>query len=133
MKKYDNFCGCLDVLKTSDRTMSAENEIYRTGVIGQFNLTFELAWKVLREVLLAHSVTAAQTGSPREILKLGFSVSFIDNEPSWIAMQRDRNNSVHIYSEEDISEITDRIFDVYIPLFVDFKGKMADKISEMEE
>lgn len=132
MKKYDNFCGSLEVLKKSDRKKTAEDEIYRTGVIGQFNLTFELAWKLLQEVLRAHSVAEAQSGSPREIIKLGFKVNFIDNEQDWLIMQRDRNSSVHIYNEEDINEILGHIFDIYIPLFSKFKEKMADKIREAE-
>lgn len=133
MKKYENFCRCLDTLKGSDRDMAAANEIYRTGVIGQFNLTFELAWKLLQEVLRAYSVSQAQSGSPREIIKLGFKVNFIDNEQAWIAMQRDRNSSVHIYNEEDINEIVKRIFDIYIPLFVDFERKMSERIRAVDE
>lgn len=133
MKKHENFCRCLDILKGSDRRLAAENEIYRTGVIGQFNLTFELAWKLLQEVLRAYSVSDAQSGSPREIIKLGFKVNFINHEQDWLSMQKDRNSSVHIYNEEDINEIIKRIFDVYIPLFEGFERKMAEKIKEIEE
>ena len=71
MKKLDNFSNCLTVLKNADFKMADNNEIYRTGVIGQFNLTFELAWKALQEVMKQHGVTDAQTGSPGEILQLG--------------------------------------------------------------
>ncbi len=132
MKKYDNFCGCFETLCKSDRKKAAEDEIYRTGVIGQFNLTFELAWKLLQAVLREYSVSEAHSGSPREIIKLGFKVGFIDDEKGWLMMQRDRNNSVHIYNEEDINEITDHIFEVYIPMFRVFKEKMAEKIREVE-
>ena len=45
-----------------------DDEIYRTGIIGQFNLTFELAWKALQQVLRVHGVVEAETGSPRENL-----------------------------------------------------------------
>ena len=50
------------------------------GVIGQFNITFELAWKLLQAVLLLHGVSQAQSGSPREIVKLGFKAGFISDE-----------------------------------------------------
>ena len=66
MKKLENFSNCLEVLKSADY-----NDIYRTGVIGQFNLTFELAWKALQEILKMHGADGAATGSPREILQLG--------------------------------------------------------------
>ena len=45
MKKLENFSNCLEVLKSADFEMADNNDIYRTGIIGQFNLTFELAWK----------------------------------------------------------------------------------------
>ncbi len=32
------------------------------GVIGQFNLTFELAWKALQAVLREHGAKSADTG-----------------------------------------------------------------------
>ena len=51
MKKLDNFSNCLAVLRKADFEFADENEIYRTGIIGQFNLTFELAWKALQEIL----------------------------------------------------------------------------------
>ena len=41
MKKLDNFSNCLDILKNADFEMANNDDIYRTGVIGQFNLTFE--------------------------------------------------------------------------------------------
>ena len=44
MKKLDNFTNCLAILADADFKMAETNDIYRTGVIGQFNLTFELAW-----------------------------------------------------------------------------------------
>ena len=51
MKKLDNFSNCLTILRNADFKLADNNDIYRTGVIGQFNLTFELAWKALQEIL----------------------------------------------------------------------------------
>ena len=47
MKKLENFNRCLDVLANADFD-KADDEIYRTGIVGQFTLTFELAWKAAR-------------------------------------------------------------------------------------
>lgn len=49
MKKLDNFTNCLDILTDADFRMAEMDDIYRTGIIGRFNLTFELAWKALQE------------------------------------------------------------------------------------
>ena len=59
--------------------MAETNDIYRTGVIGQFNLTFELAWKALQEIMRKHGVEDSSAGSPREILQLGYKFGFIDD------------------------------------------------------
>lgn len=78
MKKLDNYSSCLDVLRHADFEIAEENEIYRTGIIWQFNLTLELAWKALQEILKLHGAAGAETGSPREILQLGYKLGFFE-------------------------------------------------------
>ena len=68
MKKLDNFSNCLAILATADFKLAETNDIYRTGIIGQFNLTFELAWKALQEIMRKHGVVDSFSGSPCEIL-----------------------------------------------------------------
>ena len=86
MKKLDNFSNCLAVLRKADFEIADEKEIYRTGIIGQFNLTFELAWKALQEILKLHGAMEAETGSPREILQLGYKMGFLDDSAVWLSM-----------------------------------------------
>ena len=76
MKKFDNFSNCLNILKNADFAFAESNDIYRTGIVGQFNLTFELAWKALWEVLRLHGAAEAGTGPPREIPQLGYKFGF---------------------------------------------------------
>ena len=85
--------------------MADNNEIYRTGVIGQFNLTFELAWKALQAVLRTHGAEGSETGSPREILQLGYKLGFVNDSAVWIQMLKKRNTSVHIYDEDEVDEL----------------------------
>ena len=56
MKKLENFTNSLSILAEADFKLAESNDIYRTGIIGQFNLTFELAWKALQEIMRMHSV-----------------------------------------------------------------------------
>ena len=86
MKKLDNFTNCLAILSGADFKLAETNDIYRTGIIGQFNLTFELAWKALQEIMRMHSVEGAVTGSPREILQLGYKIGFINDSQVWLLM-----------------------------------------------
>ena len=133
MKKMDNFLNCLDVLKQADFSLAAENEIYRTGIVGQFNLTFELAWKALQQVLRVHGVQEAETGSPREILQLGYKVGFIEDASVWLLMLKKRNLSVHLYNEAEIDELLILIRDKFIPAFWQLGKTLQQKLAEVEE
>jgi nucleotidyltransferase substrate binding protein (TIGR01987 family) len=130
MKKFDNFINSLDILKDADFENANNNVIYRTGIIGQFNLTFELAWKALQEVLRIHGVGDAETGSPREILQLGYKVGFINDSEVWMLMLKKRNLSVHIYDEDEIDEMILMIRDSFIKAFVSLEDTLREKIND---
>ena len=132
MKKLDNFINCLTILANADFKMAETNDIYRTGVIGQFNLTFELAWKALQEIMRKHGVEDSSAGSPREILQLGYKFGFIDDSETWLLMLKKRNISVHIYNEEEVDELILLIRDSFIPAFTALKDTLARKLDEAE-
>ncbi|MDE6365797.1 MAG: nucleotidyltransferase substrate binding protein [Lachnospiraceae bacterium] len=132
MKKLDNFASCLNVLTNADFELADDNEIYRMGVVGQFNLTFELAWKALQAVLRLHGVEGAQTGSPREILQLGYRHGFIGDSVVWLTMLKKRNSLTHIYDEDEIDEMLLLIHDSFIPAFVVLVETLKKKLSEVE-
>lgn len=129
MKKIDNFSSCLDALKTADFKQAKENVIYRTGIVGQFNLTFELAWKALQAVLRAHNVSGAETGSPLSILKLAYRSGFISDSEVWILMHK-KNAASHEYSEEDIDTLIILIRDSFIPAFEKLLDMLVEKEAE---
>ena len=132
MKKLDNFSNCLAILKSADFKLADNNEIYRTGIIGQFNLTFELAWKALQETLKLHGVEEASTGSPREILQLGYKVGFVSDSSVWLLMFKKRNTSVHIYNEDEIDEMILLIRDTFLPAFTILEETLKAKLKEVE-
>lgn len=132
MQKLDNFSNCLLVLKNADFELANENDIYRTGVIGQFNLTFELAWKALQAVLREHGAQGAETGSPREILKLGYKLGFIDDAAVWLTMLKKQNIAAHIYEEDQIDDLLLLIRDSFIPAFMTLEKQLCEKLAEAE-
>jgi nucleotidyltransferase substrate binding protein (TIGR01987 family) len=132
MKKFENFSNCLKVLKKADFEQASESEIYRTGVIAQFNLTFELSWKALQEVLRIHGVEGADVGSPREILKLAYKVGFISDSATWLLMLKKRNLSVHVYNEEEADELVSLIRDSFISTFTVLEETLKAKIENTD-
>lgn len=133
MKKLDNFTNSLNVLKGADFALANDDEIYRTGVIGQFSLTFELAWKAVQAVLRLHGVGQAATGSPREILQLGYRYGFVDDAAVWLLMLKKRNATVHIYDEDEIDQILLLIRDSFIPAYVTLEAVLRKKLEEAGE
>lgn len=132
MRKIDNYTKCLDVLKKAEFARASDDEIYRMGVIGQFNLTFELSWKALQAVMRLHGVSGAESGSPRDMLKLGYSNGFISDSEIWLLMLNKRNDSIHIYDEEEIDELLILIRDSFIPAFEKLASVLVAKEKDAE-
>lgn len=80
-----------------------------------------------------HGVTDAQTGSPREILQLGYKLGFVDDAQVWLLMLKKRNTSVHIYNQEEIDEMLLLIRDSFIPAFLELERTLKKKLQEAEE
>ena len=131
MKKLDNFSSCLDVLRRADFEIAEENEIYRTGIIGQFNLTFELAWKALQEILKLHGAADAEIGSPMEILQLGYKLGFLNDSAVWMLMLKKRNVSMYLYNEDDLDEMILLVRDSFIPAFSALEKTLQEKLAEV--
>lgn len=86
-------------------------------MVGQFSFTVELAWKAMQAVLRLHSVSGAESGSPREIFKLACSVGFLDDDPVWLDMISARNSATHVYDENTARAIVSKIESAYVPAF----------------
>ena len=123
----------ISVLEKANFSNAYNDEIYRMGVIGQFNLTFELSWKALQAVMRLHGVNGAEIGSPREILKLGYANGFIEDSEVWLLMLSKRNENIHIYDDKAIDELIVMIRDSFIPAFRKLAEILKTKIDEVGE
>ena len=132
MKKYESFAGCLSVLEQADRELAAKNEIYRMGIIGQFNLTFELAWKSLKETLELYGVAEAATGSPREIFKAAYKLGWLKDEKVWLDMLKKRNVAIHVYDEERALTVMEMVFSTYIAALQDLREELGRRLAVAE-
>ena len=128
MKKLENFTNSLSILAEADFKLAESNDIYRTGIIGQFNLTFELAWKALQEIMRLHSVEGAEI----DALQLGYKIGFINDSEVWLLMLKKRNTSVHIYNEDEIDEMIMLIRDSFIPAFIVLRDMLVKKLDVVE-
>lgn len=93
--------------------------VVRDGVIQRFEFTTELAWKTIREYLLTQQVTGINT--PRAVLTEAFTIDLIADEEGWLQIMQDRNVTSHVYDEDDVHLIYNRIAQKHIVLFDDLQ------------
>ena len=80
-----------------------------------------------------HGAEWADTGSPREILQLGYKFGFVNDSAAWLIMLKKRNLSVHIYNEEEVDEMIVLIRDSFIPAFTELEKTLEKKLEQIDE
>lgn len=141
MKKLNNYCTAIDTLqKLSEydyNDYANGNElIYNnlvSGYINHFEITFELAWKLQKQILEYEGVSEAKTGSPRTILCLSKEFGLISDSKAWTDALSDRNDSSHIYNSEVIYKMRERIKTSYLPIFSDLVETSVEHIKRLYE
>jgi len=79
------------------------NQLEREGLTQQFEFTFELAWKTLKDYLDESGITLP-IGTPREVIKTAFAANIIYDGPLWLSMLDLRNLLYHTYDEQRFDE-----------------------------
>ena len=126
MKKFDNYKSNLAILSQAHNE-DLENEFIISGIIDKFFIQFELAWKVLKELLRYEGNSIANTGSPREIIKASYVVYEFMDEKLWLSMLKERNDMTHIYDGNEAKELVKKIIEEYIPAFCLMKEEIENR------
>ena len=130
MKKFENFRLNLRVLMRANEE-DLENEFIISGIIDKFLIQFELAWKVLKELLRYEGNHIARTGSPREIIKAAYTMYDFMDEDLWLSMLKERNDMTHIYEGDAAKELVAKIIRYYIPAFCLMKQEIESRYQEI--
>lgn len=103
-------------------------EVLLYGSRAKFSITFDLAWKVMKDILIQYyAITGFVAGSPREVLRESFKANLISDE-AWMKMLRVRNELLHDYDGEIVKEYCNTIIGSYIDLFYDFEATVQKLI-----
>ena len=119
-RRYESFCNSLKALSEArERDFSDSFVISGTGA--KFSITFDLAWKVMKDILIQHYVIIGfVTGSPKEVLREAFKANLIDDD-DWMEMLKVRNELTHDYDGAVIISHCKMIVGKYIDLFYEFE------------
>ena len=107
-QRFENFDKSYKLLKKYSHKPIV-TELERAGIIQFFEMTFELAWKVLKDYLESEGYIVK---SPRETVKQAFQIGL--------------NLTTHTYDEELAIKMTSEILDAYLPEL----DKMYEKLSK---
>lgn len=129
IQRYDNYHkACLRVQEVvhGGSTIEDLTDLEREGLVQRFEYTFELAWKVLQDLLTFKGYEFVK--GPNGTLQQAFEDGIISNHDGWRAMAKARTLTSHTYDEEDILDIVNDIFDVYAPLLTDLDNRLGKLI-----
>lgn len=120
INRYHTFCRSLKNLEKS-RYADPKADFVLEGTVLNFNLTFDIAWKVMKDILVKQlGILDFAIGSPRETLQQAFINKLIDDD-QWMQMLRVQNQLAHDYDGSFAAEKFTDIINVYFPLFEQFR------------
>ena len=111
-QRFQNFEKAFHQLESA-RKIAKLSDIERAGLIQFFEVTFELAWKTLKDYLESQGV---RVDSPRETIKQAFQMNLIQNGHVWMDALENRNLTTHTYDEAISLKVEHLIKEKYFPL-----------------
>ena len=100
--------------------------LQKAGIIQFFEMSFELAWKLLKDFLEEQGFQDVK--SPRTAIKKAFEVGLIQNGHDWMDLLVDRNLTAHTYDEEKATEMEALIEQKYFPIMKALRIHFNQKI-----
>jgi nucleotidyltransferase substrate binding protein (TIGR01987 family) len=110
-QRFENFEKSFLLLEKYSQ-QNIQTELERAGIIQFFEMTFELAWKVLKDYLEAQGY---EVKSPRETIKQAFQMGLIEDGHVWLDALSSRNLTSHTYDEAVAEKLVTEIKQKYYP------------------
>ena len=125
VRRYESFKNSLASLcEARERDMT--DSFVLSGTSAKFSITFDLAWKVMRDILVQHyAITNFVTNSPSEVLRESFQANLIEGD-EWMEMLKVRNLLAHDYDGIIVKNSCQTIVNVYLTKFEEFQEKIEN-------
>ena len=125
INRYNSFCSSLAALEKAPMR-DPEDEFVLSGTVQKFSLTFDIAWKVMKDIIVKyHKIQTFATGSPRETLRTAYSVHLITDD-AWMVMLNMRNELSHDYDGSMARACFHTIINDFLPLFQQLRTVAGD-------
>ena len=103
------------------------DNVILTGLVGLYEICFEQAWKMMKEILDTHGFEEGATGSPKTILKTAYKAGMIRDEESWLRALQERNNVSHSYNRAIAIEIVSQAKENFYNMFCELQKEIESK------
>lgn len=98
------------------------------GLIQAFEYTHELAWKTLKDWLESKG-TSNLYGS-RDVTRQAFASGLLHQGEIWMEMIVSRNQTSHLYDENLVTQIAEKIENAYMPLLLELEQTLAGRLQD---
>lgn len=112
-------------------SLPALSKLEQQGLIKGFEITYELAWNTLKDLLQDQGYTGI-LGS-KDTFRLGNQVGLLADGDVWMEMVGSRNAASHTYDEETANEITEAIRDRYFFAFKKLISTLEDILTGRQD
>lgn len=127
-KRFESYKRSLASL-TEARQRDLSDSFVLSGISAKFCITFDLAWKVMKDILIQHyAITNFVSGSPREVLRTSFQAQLIEDD-EWMNMLKIRNELSHDYDGEIVADHCQSIIHSYVDKLTAFQIKVEEILS----
>ncbi len=112
-QRFEHFTSAYQKLQHAMTAQSADihNDLYQMALIKIFEMTFELAWKTIKDYV---NYQGLDVSLPREVIKQGFEKNIIIDGQLWIDMLQERNLLTHTYDEVRALQAIQKISQRYV-------------------
>jgi nucleotidyltransferase substrate binding protein (TIGR01987 family) len=84
------------------------------GIIKNFEMVYELSWKVLKKVLRD---AGNETLGAKDVYTKAFQLGYVESEKIWIEMIEHRNQTAQVYDESSAQVIVAKVKSDYLNAF----------------
>ena len=95
-----------DNLRNGATLSPVQQETFRSGIIQNFEIAYELCWKVMKRWVEENVCPDILFGAPRiELFRRAAENGLIDDVENWMTFHQARNRTAHIYSADIAAEV----------------------------
>ncbi|HDL1260009.1 TPA: nucleotidyltransferase substrate binding protein [Mannheimia haemolytica] len=122
-QRFDNYKKSVSYLQAeAEKYADTDIDVIKKGIIQSFEITHELAWKLMQDILKWEGevdIYGSKTAS-----RLAFNRGLITQGEVWLEMIKSRNITVHTDDETILTEEFNKIIKAYLPLFIEFEQRV---------